>query len=133
MGIIWLCVHECPTGISVDTWQEYDQPGRKVGLEKIVFNVNMISVFAGVVLFFTKIRLPEIVDQALSSVGSMIGPASMIVTGMLIVEMNLRNIFENVKVYFISFLRLVVIPVISLAILKISGLVNIHPDGKNYC
>ena len=34
MGIIWLCVHECPTGISVDTWQEYDQPGRKVGLEK---------------------------------------------------------------------------------------------------
>lgn len=98
--------------------------------KKIVFNVNMISVFAGVVLFFTKIRLPEIVDQALSSVGSMIGPASMIVTGMLIAEMNLRNIFENVKVYFISFLRLVVIPVISLAILKISGLVNIHPDGK---
>lgn len=97
--------------------------------KKIVFNVNMISVFAGVVLFFTKIRLPEIVDQALSSVGSMIGPASMIVTGMLIAEMNLRNIFENVKVYFISFLRLVVIPVISLAILKISGLVNIHPDG----
>ena len=83
--------------------------------KKIVFNVNMISVFAGVVLFFTKIRLPEIVDQALSSVGSMIGPASMIVTGMLIAEMNLR---------------LVVIPVISLAILKISGLVNIHPDGK---
>ena len=98
--------------------------------KKIVFNVNMISVFAGVVLFFTKIRLPEIVDQSLSSVGSMIGPASMIVTGMLIAEMNLRNIFENVKVYFISFLRLVVIPVISLAILKISGLVNIHPDGK---
>ena len=92
--------------------------------KKIVFNVNMISVFAGVVLFFTKIRLPEIVDQSLSSVGSMI------VTGMLIAEMNLRNIFENVKVYFISFLRLVVIPVISLAILKISGLVNIHPDGK---
>ena len=98
--------------------------------KKIVFNVNMISVFAGVVLFFTKIRLPEIVDQALSSVGSMIGPASMIVTGMLIAEMNLKSIFENVKVYFISFLRLVVIPVISLMILKISGLVNIHPDGK---
>ena len=91
---------------------------------------ELLLVFAGVVLFFTKIRLPEIVDQALSSVGSMIGPASMIVTGMLIAEMNLRNIFENVKVYFISFLRLVVIPVISLAILKISGLVNIHPDGK---
>ena len=60
----------------------------------------MISVFAGVVLFFTRIRLPEIVNQTLSSVGSMIGPASMIVTGMLIAEMNLKSIFENVKVYF---------------------------------
>ena len=97
---------------------------------KFVFNINMISVFAGVVLFFTRIRLPEIVNQTLSSVGSMIGPASMIVTGMLIAKMNLKSIFENVKVYFISFLRLVVIPVISLMILKISGLVNVHPDGK---
>lgn len=55
---------------------------------------------------------------------------NMIVTGMLIAEMNLKSIFENVKVYFISFLRLVVIPVISLMILKISGLVNIHSYGK---
>lgn len=92
--------------------------------KKIVFNINMISVFSGVVLFFTRIRLPEIVNQTLSSVGSMI------VTGMLIAEMNLKSIFENVKVYFISFLRLVVIPVISLMILKISGLMNIHSDGK---
>ena len=103
------CVHECPTGISVDSYGKntISREG-KWGLEKIVFNANMISAFAGVVLFFTKIRLPEIVDQALSSVGSMIGPASMIVTGMLIAEMNLLGIyFENVKVYFISFLRLV--------------------------
>lgn len=27
-----------------------------MGLEKIVFNINMISVFAGVVLFFTRIQ-----------------------------------------------------------------------------
>ena len=33
-GYYRLCVHECPIGISVDAWQEYDQPGRKVGLEK---------------------------------------------------------------------------------------------------
>lgn len=97
---------------------------------KIVFNVNMISVFVGILLFFTKIRLPEIANLALNSVGSMIGPASMIVTGMLIAEMNLKNIFENRRVYFVSFLRLIVIPMISLLLLKVSGLVNGHPDGK---
>ena len=120
--------------ISADTYSAQRRGGRGIQAmttkeDDFVENVLITSTHSDV-LFFTKIRLPEIVDQALSSVGSMIGPASMIVTGMLIAEMNLRNIFENVKVYFISFLRLVVIPVISLAILKISGLVNIHPDGK---
>ena len=130
MGIIWLCVHECPIGISVDAWQEYDQPGRKVGLEKDCIQYQYDLGICRSCAVFTRIRLPEIVNQTLSSVGSMIGPASMIVTGMLIAEMNLKSIFENVKVYFISFLRLVVIPVISLMILKISGLVNVHSDGK---
>ena len=102
----------------------------KMDWRKIVFNVNMISVFIGIILFFTKIRLPGILNQTLSSVGSMIGPASMIVTGMLIAEMSLKEIFKNGRVYFISFLRLIVVPVISLILLKISGLVNGHPDGK---
>ena len=102
----------------------------KIDWKKILLNINMVAVFAGVFLFFTKIRLPQILNQTFGSVGSMIGPASMMVTGMLIAEMNLKSIFENVKVYFISFLRLVVIPVISLMILKISGLVNIHSYGK---
>ena len=102
----------------------------KLDWRKIVFNINMISVFIGIILFFTKIRLPGILNQTLSSVGSMIGPASMIVTGMLIAEMSLKEIFKNGRVYFISFLRLIVVPVISLILLKISGLVNGHPDGK---
>lgn len=56
----------------------------EISLKKILLNINMISVFAGVFLFFTKIRFPEIIGNTLSSVGSMIGPLSMIVTGMLI-------------------------------------------------
>lgn len=102
----------------------------KMDWKKIVGNVNMISVFVGVVLFFTKIRLPGILNQTLSSVGAMIGPASMFVTGMLIAEMSLKNVFRNGRVYFITFLRLIVVPVIALILLKISGLVNGHPDGK---
>lgn len=97
---------------------------------KIIFNINMIAVFAGVVLFFTKISLPQIVNHTLGSVGSMIGPASMIVTGMLIAEMSLKSIFTNGRIYFITFLRLVAVPGIALLLLKVSGLVNGSLDGK---
>lgn len=63
----------------------------------------MLSIFIGVILFFTKIRLPEIIGNTLASVGTMIGPASMIVTGMLFAGMNLKQIFANKRVYFITF------------------------------
>ena len=70
--------------------------------KKIVLNINMISIFIGILLFFTKIHLPEIINDSISSVGNMIGPASMIVTGMLFAGMDLKQIFTNKKVYFIS-------------------------------
>ena len=83
--------------------------------KKILLNINMISIAIGIVLFFAKIRLPEILTDTLSSVGSMIGPASMIVTGMLFAGMNMKDIFANKRVYFISALRMIVIPLIALA------------------
>ncbi len=52
--------------------------------KKIVLNINMISIVVGVILFFTRIRLPLIINDTIGSVGNMIGPASMIVTGMLL-------------------------------------------------
>ena len=89
---------------------------------KIVLNINMISVIIGIILFFTKIHLPSDINNTLSSVGAMLGPASMIVTGMLFAGMDLKEIFSNKRVYFITFLRLIVIPAIALFIIKFSHL-----------
>lgn len=98
--------------------------------KKIVLNINMISIFIGIVLFFTRIRLPEIIGNTLSAVGSIIGPASMFVTGMLFAGMNLKQIFANKRVYFISFLRLITVPLLSLILLKFSHLASLSADGN---
>ena len=89
-----------------------------------VFNINMIAIFIGAVLFLLKIHLPVIVDDTLRAVGSTI------VTGMLIAGMNLRDIFTNRRVYAVTFLRLLLVPVLALIILKISGLFTWHPQGE---
>ena len=96
--------------------------GDRIDWRKIVLNINMIAIFIGAVLFLLKIHLPVIVDDTLRAVGSTIGPVSMIVTGMLIAGMNLRDIFTN--------RRLLLVPVLALIILKISGLVTWHPQGE---
>ena len=98
---------------------------------KIVLNINMISIAIGIVLFLTRIHLPEDINSTLSAVGSMIGPASMIVTGMLFAGMNLKKIFTNKRVYFVSFLRLVIVPVIALILIKCSQLSTFSSNGNN--
>ena len=60
----------------------------------------------------------------------MIGPASMFVIGMLIGGMDLKKVLTNKKAYFISFMRLIVIPLIALLILKVSGLVGWNKEGE---
>ena len=83
--------------------------------KKIVLNINMISIFIG--------------NDSISSVGNMIGPASMIVTGMLFAGMDLKQIFTNKKVYFISVLRLIVLPIFALILIKLSHLAAFSADG----
>ena len=86
-------------------------------LKKIFFNINIITIIIAITLFFAKIRLPEIITGTLSSVGAMIGPASMFVIGMLIGGMDLKKVLTNKKAYFISFM-------------KVSGLVGWNKEGE---
>ena len=59
----------------------------------------------------------------------MIGPASMIVTGMLFAGMDLKKIFADRRVYFVSFLRMIVVPLIALLLIKISHLECVSADA----
>ena len=88
-------------------------------LKKILTNVNMISVFVGVILFFTGLKLPDFVQSTIDTVGSTIGPVSMLVVGMLIGGMDLKDIFLRRRTWFITAMRLVVMPLITVLFLRI--------------
>lgn len=96
---------------------------------KIVLNINMISIAIGIVLFLTRTHLPEDINSTLSAVGGMIGPASMIVTGMLFAGMDFKQIFASKRVYFVTFLRLIVVPAIALVLIKFSYLASLSSNG----
>ena len=97
---------------------------------KIILNINMISIAIGIVLFLTRIHLPEDINSTLSAVGSMIGPASMIVTGMLFAGMDFKQIFASRRVYFVTFLRLIIVPTIALVLIKFSHLASLSSNGS---
>ena len=52
------------------------------------------------------------------------------VTGMLFAGMNLKQIFADKRVYFVSFLRLIAVPLLALVMIKISHLAMFSADGN---
>lgn len=99
-------------------------------IKKIIFNVNIIAIVIGLVLFLTGIRLPSVLQQAIDSVSLTIGPLAMFVIGMLIGNMNFKNIFSDKRTYMICFLRLIVLPLAVVIVLALSGLTMLHKDAS---
>ena len=63
-------------------------------------------------------------------VGSAIGPISMIILGMLMAGMNFKKILGYRRLWLVTALRLAGIPLAAVALLKLSGLSHLVPDGQ---
>lgn len=81
---------------------------KSFALKKVLTNINMIAILAGAALFLLHIQLPAVIEDSLDMVGSAIGPISMIILGMLMAG----------------------IPLAAVALLKLSGLAHLVPDGQ---
>ncbi|OPJ64215.1 AEC family transporter [Clostridium oryzae] len=103
---------------------------RKIDLKKILLNVNMIAIFLGILLFVTRLQMPDIVTRAMESVSVMIGPICMVVAGMLIGNMSLKKVFAYKRIYIVVFLKMIVCPLIIMILLKYSGMMNLVSNGK---
>ncbi len=98
-------------------------------LRAVFTNANMLAIFAGLVLLFTGWRLPVPVNDALHSLGLVIGPSAMIIAGMLLGDMSWEKIKSYKRVPLVVFLRLIVMPLGVLVLLKYSGIASFSPHG----
>ena len=104
---------------------------RSLSLKKILLNVNILSVFAGVLLFSLNITIPSLIEGTMESIGAMIGPISMFVAGMLMGDQDLKAVLRIHSLWKVVFLRLIAMPLVILCILKYSGLASLAPDGAS--
>ncbi|MCQ2444361.1 MAG: hypothetical protein MJ061_02580 [Mailhella sp.] len=104
--------------------------GSGFDIRKILLNINVLCIFGGLILFVTGIRLPEVASIAVRSVGLMIGPVSMIVTGMLIGSMDFSRLLAYRKLPAVVLLRLVIYPLLTLCALWASGLQGLVENGE---
>ncbi len=79
----------------------------RLSLKKVLLNPNILAIAAGLATLFTGLRLPEPLALAFSDVAGMIGPLSMMITGMVVGGMTFRGLFANRRVFGVLFFRMV--------------------------
>lgn len=85
-------------------------------------NPGIISVIIGMILFIFSIRLPAPVFKALDLIGSTTTPLAMLVIGSLLAEVSGTEVLSNGSVYYASAVRLLILPFLSLTVLKMIGI-----------
>lgn len=91
----------------------------ETGIRQVVRSLAspaLIGIAVGAALFFLQIRLPDTIKQTLDYAGSMTTPLGMLVAGVTIAQTNLLGALKKIKVYYVSALRLIIIPVLTIAL-----------------
>lgn len=103
---------------------------KKLNWKKIIGNMNILAIIFGGILFFLNLRLPVILGEAVESVSSMIGPVSMLITGMLFASADLKQVLRQKRTYLVVFLRMIVSPAVVLVLLAATGVRDWIPGGR---
>ena len=86
---------------------------------KSLLNVPLISSVLSIILFFTGINLPQTVMASLDYLGDVTTPIAMIVLGVSIASMNIRELLDDWRMYIFVVFRLMLIPVVIYALLRL--------------
>lgn len=103
---------------------------RKISLKKIVFNINIMAICVGALMFLLNIRLPQLIQGTLSMVGDMIGPAAMLIVGMLLADLKLDELRSYRRIWIPVLFRLVILPLVLVLLAKGLHLSSLHPQGE---
>lgn len=86
-----------------------DPENSKIDLRKLI-SPSLIGIVLGLLFFFFQIRVPGPLYDAFEFVGDLNTPLAMLVSGVIIAQIHFREMVRHVRIYLITILRLVVIP-----------------------
>ena len=85
----------------------------------VLFNNVMMALYVGLILYFARIEFPTFISGTFSTVGGMTGPLSMLIIGLKLSDYPLKELFNNLSQYQLSFVRLIAAPLMVVLLLKL--------------
>lgn len=93
----------------------------KGAVRRAVLNTGTLAVVVSLILLLTPVKIPALGASVLNLLGSLTTPLAMLVIGATLAEVKLRTIFHGFAVYWLTALRLLILPAVAMVLLKIAG------------
>ncbi|MEG0829872.1 MAG: AEC family transporter [Anaerovoracaceae bacterium] len=90
----------------------------KIGAKNFL-NPGLIGVLVGLILFLTNCQLPEILGDAIATVGGATTTLTMFVIGFQLGGLKIKEITGDWQVYVVCFVKLLIVPVVTLLVVKL--------------
>ena len=87
--------------------------------KKIVTNPIVIAVVIGILIFLLPVSVPPILTSAVSTIAALNAPVAMIILGVYLAQTKLKELFTTKIVYLSTFVRLVLIPLLTIGVLSL--------------
>ncbi len=81
-------------------------------LVKKMTSPTMIGIVIGLLLFFLQIKLPGLLQTTLDYISGLNTPLAMIASGISVAQVNILQALKSPRVYYVSFLKLIGVPLI---------------------
>ena len=81
----------------------------------------VIAVFIGFILYVLQIRLPAVLQSAVTTLGAMASPLGLLLCGTIIADADWRGLWKQPLALVVAVLRLTVIPAVAVALFWILG------------
>lgn len=94
----------------------------KINPFKMIVNYGTLPSIIGFAIFALRIPIPLPVSNAVSYIGSICTPISMLITGGLISTISFKKLFSQKIIYYISILKLIIIPLFICVTASLIGL-----------
>lgn len=95
-----------------------EKANRSLATRLIPFlNPMFAAMILGIILGLTRVPVPAFITSACDSLGSCMSPVAMVLTGMTMAKYDLGAVIRKGSIYAVSALRLLVIPLLSIAAL----------------
>ena len=85
---------------------------------KSFINPMFIAMLIGMVIGLARIPLPGWIVSLIDVSGNCMSPVAMILTGVVVSSISLKETFTNIRIYIVSIIRLLIIPVIFMGVVS---------------